>query len=81
MASKKMGSTYVTVKRRNDGREIETVSVVFTVKVPQALMLKVDELIARGFFLNRSDAVREALRKLIVMYNCEDSRRMMASVR
>lgn len=39
-----------------------------TVKVPSALVEAIDELVAMGFFENRSAAIREAMRQLIAKY-------------
>ncbi|MCC6050716.1 MAG: ribbon-helix-helix domain-containing protein [Thermofilum sp.] len=57
------GSVYVT--RRED---YTAVTRVVSVKLPVGLVDALDELIEEGFFQNRSDAVREAVRRLIVEY-------------
>lgn len=41
-------------------------SVVVPVRVPRELTQKIHDLVAKGFYPNRSDLVREALRRLIV---------------
>jgi hypothetical protein len=57
------GSVYVT--RRE---EYTAVTRVVSVKLPVGLVEALDELIGEGLFQNRSDAVREAVRRLIVEY-------------
>jgi len=57
------GAVYIT--RRED---YTAVTRVVSVKLPVGLVDALDELIEEGFFQNRSDAVREAVRRLIVEY-------------
>ena len=46
---------------------VSTTKVV-SVKLPIALIDKLDRLINAGYFQNRSDAIREAIRKLLSEY-------------
>jgi hypothetical protein len=57
------GSVYIT--RRE---EYTAVTRVVSVKLPVGLVDALDELIEEGFFQNRSDVIREAVRRLIVEY-------------
>ena len=41
---------------------------VVSVKLPVALIESIDELISRGYYQNRSDAIREAVRRLLSDY-------------
>ena len=50
--------------------EYTAVTRVISVKIPVALVERMDELIERGYFQNRADVVREAVRRLLVDY-CE----------
>ena len=60
------GAVYIT--RRKD---YTAVTKVISVKLPVRLIEVIDELIREGYFQNRSDAVREAVRRLIVAYERE----------
>ncbi|MEM4455549.1 MAG: ribbon-helix-helix domain-containing protein [Thermofilaceae archaeon] len=42
---------------------------VITARVPAGVVEAIDALIERGYFQNRSDAFREALRRLVIDYN------------
>jgi len=64
------GSVYVT--RRED---YTAVTRVVSVKLPVGLVDALDELIEEGYFQNRSDAVREAVRRLIVEYRLAKARK------
>jgi Arc/MetJ-type ribon-helix-helix transcriptional regulator len=46
-----------------------TDTVLLQVRVNAALLRKVDELCAEGLFKNRSDAVNDALRYLVLRYS------------
>lgn len=61
--SARKGSYYVTVR---DG--YSCVARVISVKLPIRLLQGVDRLIEEGYFQNRSDAFREAVRRLLVSY-------------
>jgi|TARA_Y100000310_G_C20295561_1_gene629209 Arc/MetJ-type ribon-helix-helix transcriptional regulator len=39
---------------------------VAQVRLPKVLMEEVDELVDKGFYMNKSDVIRDALRKLIL---------------
>ena len=41
---------------------------VVSVKLPVALITAIDDLISRGYYQNRSDAIREAIRRLLSDY-------------
>ncbi len=58
------GGGYYTTRRNG---YISTTKVV-SVKLPVALISALDELISHGYFQNRSDAIREAIRRLLSSY-------------
>ncbi len=58
------GGGYYTTRRNG---YVSTTKVV-SVKLPVALITALDELISRGYFQNRSDAIREAIRRLLSNY-------------
>lgn len=41
---------------------------LLTVKVPEHYLEAIDELVKQGIYYNRSDAVRDAIRRLLIMY-------------
>ncbi len=43
-------------------------TVVISIKVPLGLVSALDELIRKNYFQNRSDAIREAIRRLVTEY-------------
>lgn len=53
---------------------VSTTKVV-SVKLPIALIDKLDQLINAGYFQNRSDAIREAIRRLLSSYREYNPRR------
>lgn len=57
------GVVYIT--RRED---YTAVTRVISVKLPVGLVEQLNELVEKGFFQNRSDAVREAVRLLLAKY-------------
>ena len=57
------GAVYIT--RRED---YTAVTRVISVKLPVGLVDALNELVEKGFFQNRSDAVREAVRLLLAKY-------------
>jgi len=63
-------SYYVT----NRG-DYTSVTKVISVKLPVGLIDALDQLIERGYFQNRSDAIREAIRKLLSTYREMDTAR------
>ncbi len=69
------GSVYVT--RRDD---YTAVTRVISVKLPVGLIQVLDELIERGYFQNRSDAIREAIRKLLASYRELDTQKLSRSL-
>ncbi|MEM0092818.1 MAG: ribbon-helix-helix domain-containing protein [Thermofilum sp.] len=71
----KRGSEYVT--RRED---YTAVTRVISVKLPVGLLEVLDELIERGYFQNRSDAIREAIRKLLASYRDLDTQKFNRSL-
>lgn len=46
----------------------EARSRVVSFKIPETLLREIDELINRGYFQNRSDVMREGLRRLLSDY-------------
>jgi len=46
------------------------------VKLPVGLIEVLDELIEKGYFQNRSDAIREAIRKLLASYRDLDTQKL-----
>ena len=54
---------YVT---RRGGYEART--QVVSVKLPVSVLAEIDELINRGYFQSRSDAIREAIRRMLSSY-------------
>jgi len=70
------GSIYVT--RRKD---YTAVTKVVSVKLPVGLIEKLDELIERGYFQNRGDAIREAIRRLLASYAREREAQPVPGVR
>lgn len=71
----KRGSEYVT--RRED---YTAVTRVISVKLPVGLIEVLDELIEKGYFQNRSDAIREAIRKLLTGYRELDTQKFSRSL-
>ena len=51
--------------RKNAPREA---GVQLTFRIPRAILAEIDRLIEKGYFRNRSDAVREAVRMLVAKY-------------
>lgn len=41
---------------------------VVSVKLPVTIIDQVDQLISKGYFQNRSDVIREAIRRLVASY-------------
>jgi Arc/MetJ-type ribon-helix-helix transcriptional regulator len=41
---------------------------VTSFKLPEGVLKEIDRLVEKGYFLNRSEAIREAIRQLIVKY-------------
>lgn len=70
------GSYYVTVR---DG--YSCVARVISVKLPVRLLQGVDRLIEEGYFQNRSDAFREAVRRLLVTYRDAERVKPVVGVR
>ncbi|RLE61455.1 MAG: hypothetical protein DRJ35_00505 [Thermoprotei archaeon] len=64
-------SSYYETRRSS---YVSTTKVV-SVKLPVALIDKLDQLINAGYFQNRSDAIREAIRRLLSNYREYNSRR------
>ena len=60
-----IGMAQVDVVRR--GGYVSSTRVV-SVKLPVALITAIDDLISRGYYQNRSDAIREAIRRLLSDY-------------
>ena len=58
-----------------------SISQITSVKLPVQLLKQIDELIERGFFQNRSDAFREALRRLVRDYMIDDNKRPVVGYR
>lgn len=52
-----------------------SVTKVISVKLPVGLIDALDQLIEKGYFQNRSDAIREAIRKLLSNYRDMDTSR------
>ncbi|QOJ78505.1 type II toxin-antitoxin system ParD family antitoxin [Infirmifilum lucidum] len=52
-----------------------SVTKVISVKLPVGLIDALDQLIEKGYFQNRSDAIREAIRKLLSNYREMDTAR------
>ncbi len=52
-----------------------SVTKVISVKLPVGLIEALDQLIEKGYFQNRSDAIREAIRKLLSNYREMDTAR------
>jgi len=48
-----------------------SVSTIVSVHIPVQLLQRIDELIQKGYFQNRSDALREAIRRLVRDYEVE----------
>lgn len=46
-----------------------------TINIPRAILSQLDELISKGYFRNRSDAIREAVRLLILKYRSLESQK------
>ncbi|MEZ0346671.1 MAG: ribbon-helix-helix domain-containing protein [Infirmifilum sp.] len=64
-------SYYVT----NRG-DYTSVTKVISVKLPVGLIDALDQLIEKGYFQNRSDAIREAIRKILASYRDMDTSRL-----
>jgi len=63
---------YYTTKRNSYISKTKVVSV----KLPVALITALDELINNGYFQNRSDAIREAIRRLLTQYQMHSTRQL-----
>jgi len=57
------GAIYITQRK-----DYTAVTRVISVKLPVGLVDQLNELVEKGFFQNRSDAVREAVRLLLAKY-------------
>jgi len=72
MAARSDLSSSYYVTNRGD---YTSVTKVISVKLPVGLIDALDQLIERGYFQNRSDAIREAIRKLLSTYREMDTAR------
>jgi len=45
-----------------------SVTMIISVHLPIPLLKRLDELVEKGYFQNRSDAIREAIRRLVRDY-------------
>jgi hypothetical protein len=70
------GSVYIT--RRKD---YTAVTKVVSVKLPVGLIEQLDSLIEKGYFQNRGDAIREAIRRLLASYAREREPQPVPGVR
>jgi len=52
-----------------------------TVRLPPAIVARVDRLVEAGFFKNRCDLIREAVRQLLVKYYSLDTEKPVEGVR
>lgn len=68
-------AAYVT--RRAD---YTAVSRVVSVKLPVSLLDSIDGLIEKGLFQNRSDAIREAVRRMLASYRDLDGEKLNRSL-
>ncbi|MCI4408043.1 MAG: type II toxin-antitoxin system ParD family antitoxin [Thermofilum sp.] len=57
-----------------------SITKIVSVKLPVGLIDALDELIQRGYFQNRSDAIREAIRKLLTNYRELDSQKISSGL-
>jgi len=57
-----------------------SITKIVSVKLPVGLIEALDELIQRGYFQNRSDAIREAIRKLLTNYRELDSQKISSGL-
>ena len=62
--SGRVRSLYIT-KRKN----YTATTVVMSVKIPLSLLKQIDQLIEKGYYQNRSDFVRDAVRRLLAEHN------------
>ena len=72
MAAQRQDRSSIYITRRDD---YTAVTRVISVKLPVGLIEVLDELIERGYFQNRSDAIREAIRKLLASYRELDTQK------
>ena len=59
-------------------------TINIAVKMPKALVDELDKLVLKDYFTSRTDAVREAIRRLVVEYKkmeCENLSKMMVGGR
>jgi len=59
------GSSRIHVTKRNI---YTSVTEIVSVHIPIPLLKRLDELVEKGYFQNRSDAMREAIRRLVKDY-------------
>ena len=52
--------------------------VILAVRLPPALAAKVDELVQRGLYFNRSDFIRDAVRQLLTKYYADTDKPLCA---
>lgn len=69
---KELPSSYYVTTRG----DYTSVTKVISVKLPVGLIEALDNLIEKGYFQNRSDAIREAIRKLLSNYREMDLGRL-----
>ncbi|MCI4408770.1 MAG: type II toxin-antitoxin system ParD family antitoxin [Thermofilum sp.] len=63
--STQSGNTRIHVTKRGI---YTSVTEIVSVHLPIPLLKKLDELVEKGYFQNRSDAMREAIRRLVRDY-------------
>jgi len=56
-------------------------SIVMSIKMPLSLVEEIDKMVERGLYQNRSDFVREAVRRLITEYKRQERRSHVIGVR
>jgi antitoxin ParD1/3/4 len=72
-----MSKSFYIKEKRGD---YISITKIVSVKLPVGLIEALDELIQRGYFQNRSDAIREAIRKLLTNYRELDSQKIRSGL-
>jgi Arc/MetJ-type ribon-helix-helix transcriptional regulator len=61
--------TAVVEEKRGRNRKNNKDAVILTLRLPQALLQRMDALIDEGVFQNRGELIREAIRRIIIEYD------------
>ncbi len=60
--------TAMVEEKRGRNRKNNKDAVILTLRLPQALLQRMDALIDEGVFQNRGELIREAIRRIIIEY-------------